>query len=85
MYRIEFEEKADKDLESMPSKPRGMVLRAIHKRLAVAPLLLGKQLQHDLSWCRVLGVGHWRVGYTVEGETVYIERIEMRRDAYTNW
>jgi mRNA-degrading endonuclease RelE of RelBE toxin-antitoxin system len=77
--------KAEKDLSEAPSAVKARILRAIRQRLAVAPLSFGKQLRHDLAWCRSLGVGNWRIGYTVEGETVFIEHIEPRRDAYKNW
>ena len=77
--------KADKDLAAMPSAARKQILRAIHDRLAVAPLDFGKPLRHNLNGMRSLRVGDWRIGYCVEGETVIITHIELRRDAYKGW
>jgi len=84
-YKVLFDGKADEDLAAMPSASRKQILRAIYERLTTAPLSFGKPLKHDLSGLRALRVGNWRIGYVVEDESVIIEHIELRRDAYKGW
>jgi len=73
------------DYPKIPTNSRRQILRAIHERLAVSPLDFGKPLRHELGGMRSLRVGDWRIGYFVEGETVIIAHIELRRDAYKGW
>ena len=84
-FDIRLAGKAGEDLSAMPSSARLQVLRAIRERLSAAPLSFGKPLRHSLSGMRSLRVGDWRIGYSVEGATVIVEHIELRRDAYKGW
>ena len=73
------------DLPKIPEQNKAQIAKAIHERLAIAPLSFGKPLRHSLSGMRSLRVGDWRIGYYVEGRNVVIEHIEIRRDAYKGW
>ena len=73
------------DIPAIPAANYDTIMRAIHERLAVAPLDYGKPLRHELAGLYSLGVGNWRVGYYIEGNTVIIVHIDPRRDAYKNW
>ena len=85
-YRIEYSEKVRRvDAPNIPRAHRAQIEKAISERLAVAPLDFGKPLRHNLNGIRSLRVGDWRIGYCVEGETVTITHIELRRDAYKGW
>ena len=84
-YNVIISDNADDDLAAMPPASRRQVLRAIHERLTVSPLLFGKRLRHSLRGLRSLRVGDYRVGYMVDGESVVIAHIDLRRDAYKDW
>jgi mRNA interferase RelE/StbE len=84
-YKVLMSWKAEKDLAAMQSAAARQMLRAINERLATAPLDFGKPLRHNLNGMRSLRVGSWRIGYFVEAETVTINHIELRRDAYKDW
>ena len=73
------------DVPNIPMAHRAQIEKAINNRLAVAPLDFGKPLRHNLIGMRSLRVGDWRIGYYIKGETVVIEHIELRRDAYKDW
>jgi len=85
-YHIEYSEKVRRvDAPNIPEAHRAQIERAINERLATAPLDFGKPLRHNLNGMRSLRVGSWRIGYFVEAETVTINHIELRRDAYKDW
>ena len=85
-YIISFTANAIKnDIPKIPAAYYDTIMRAIYERLTAAPLDFGKPLRHELNAMRSLRVGNWRIGYTVEGETVIIAHIELRRDAYKGW
>ena len=76
---------AEEDVAAAPAVNRKQILRAIYERLTVAPLDFGKPLRHSLSGIRSLRVGDWRIAYIVEGQTVTVTHITLRRDAYKGW
>jgi len=85
-YVIIFTENAIKrDIPAIPPANYDQIMRAIHERLTVDPIRLGKPLRHGLTGYRRLRVGDWRIAYRVEGDKVIVAHIELRRDAYKGW
>jgi len=86
MFRIIYEPRVvEEDFPRIPKANLAQIVKAIGSRLSVAPLLLGKPLRHNLHGTRSLRIGDYRVGYSVDGNDVIIEHIELRRDAYKGW
>ena len=82
-YEIHFEPKVIKrDLPKIPAANMDQIMRAIHERLTVDPVGLGKPLTGEFAGMRRLRVGDWRVIYDVSNDKVFIHAIKLRRDAY---
>ena len=73
-----------RDISSMPEPYKSQIKPAIEERLTVAPTGVGKPLRHNLKGSWRLRVGNWRVLYRIEGNTVVVFSIALRRDAYRN-
>ena len=83
MYKIIFPDAVTrKAMPAIPKANREQLIRAIHERLAVDPIGLGKPLQYNLKGYRRLRVGDWRVIYRIDGGNVIICDIANRRDVY---
>ena len=70
------------DIPAIPPKNREQIKKAIDTRLTADPIGMGKPLTGQYRGYRRLRVGDWRVIYHVEGMTVYIHVIGIRRDVY---
>ena len=82
-YRIAYTEKVTRSvIPSIPAYNREQISRAIDERLTVDPIGLGKPLRYNLKGAWRLRVGNWRVLYRIEGDTVTVFAIDLRRDAY---
>ena len=75
----------EKHIPKIPSANKGQISRAINERLTADPVGFGKPLMGEFAGMRRLRVGDWRVIYQIDGETVYIRAIMLRRDAYKGW
>ena len=71
-----------RDIPAIPEPYRSQIKRAIETRLTVAPDGVGKPLRHDLKGSWRLRVGRWRILYRINGDTVIIYAIDLRRDVY---
>jgi len=71
-----------KHIPKIPATIKGQISRAINERLTIDPIGFGKPLAGDFKGLYRLRVGDWRVIYQVEGKTVAIRAIMLRRDAY---
>ena len=86
MFSIIYEPTViEEDFPKIPKSSLAQILRAIGSRLATDPMAFGKPLRHSLHGYRSLRIGDYRVGYVVEGKSVIISHIELRRDAYKRW
>ena len=81
-YSIRIKESAAKELRRVSKPHRIRIVDAID-RLAETPHL-GSALKGDLRGLRRLRVGHYRILYEVQDDTlvVLIIRVAHRRDAY---
>ena len=83
MYKIHYQEKvAKRTIPALPTKNARQIVAAIHERLTVDPVGLGKPLQYGLRGYRRLRIGDWRVIYRIEGDNVIICDIGDRKDVY---
>jgi len=83
-YNVILDKKAEADILKTPKANAVQIARAIEQRLVVDPVRLGKPLQYELKGFKRLRIGDWRVIYKVEGNTVTVYRIVLRRDAYND-
>jgi len=82
-YDIRFEPNVvRRDIPSIPPAFVDPIMRAIHERLTVLPEGAGKPLRHNLKGCWRLRVGEWRVLYRIDGRSVSVFSIVIRRDVY---
>jgi mRNA interferase RelE/StbE len=82
-YVIHFDRKViRRDLPAVPSANIEQIMRAIHERLTVDPIGLGKPLTGEFKGLYRLRVGDWRIIYKVEDGNVIIRFVRLRRDAY---
>jgi len=70
------------DIPKIQEPYRSQINRAIMERLTTNPVGFGKPLQYSLKGFRRLRIGDWRVIYRIEGNTVQIIAIGLRRDIY---
>jgi len=70
------------DIQKIPPANRIQIQRAISERLTVDPIRLGKALEGKYKGLRRLRVGDWRIVYKVDGDSVVIRSIKLRRDSY---
>lgn len=85
MYTIFYDlGSKQKDYEKIPPAVRGIIKKAIEKKLMVDPIAFGKPLRYSLKGYRRLRVGDYRVIYRVdEGRViVIIVEIDHRKDVY---
>ncbi|MBI4231277.1 MAG: type II toxin-antitoxin system RelE/ParE family toxin [Planctomycetes bacterium] len=73
----------EKDLPRIPRAEQEKIVRAIERRLGLAPESYGKPLRPPLSAFRRLRVGDYRVIYRVERSRVIVQVlcVGIRRDA----
>ena len=79
-YAVELSKKADKDLQKLPAQ--------VQQRVAKGLKLLRDDLQGDVKRLTNftpeyrLRVGNYRVLFEIEDNTVVVQRILHRKDAY---
>ena len=82
-FEIRFDENVPRrDIPEIPAANIGQVMRAIHERLTVDPIGLGKPLTGEFKGLYRLRVGDWRIIYEISPGIVTILTIKRRRDAY---
>ncbi|MBI2870757.1 MAG: type II toxin-antitoxin system RelE/ParE family toxin [Candidatus Omnitrophica bacterium] len=81
-YDVEIREVVWDDLEEVPLNLRARILRALERRLAVAPSNYGVRLSQSLAGLWKIRVGDYRVVYEIKGTHVTVWAIRNRRDVY---
>lgn len=83
-YRVQLTGPARRDLGRIPPKAALAIAELLAGPLAENPHRPGKQLIGDLAGEWSARRGQWRVLYTIneKTETVVVDRIAHRRDAY---
>lgn len=72
------------DIPNLPKTMRGLIKKAIEKRLTIDPIGLGKPLRYSLKGHRRLRVGDYRIVFRIDVEKriVTIVVIKHRKDVY---
>lgn len=70
------------DLPALPRNLRDRILRAMERRLAMAPARYGVRLRKSLLGLWKLRVGDYRVVYEILGRTVRVHVVRHRKEAY---
>jgi len=82
-YRITFiDDVLYKHLPKLSAPVKEKILLAIDDKLLSDPTKFGKPLKHNLSSCRSLRVGDYRVIYQIEDINIRILVIKHRKDCY---
>ena len=80
MYRAIYHQDILKhDLAKIPQNIKAMIRRAIEERLLQEPWIAGEPLRHSLRGHRKLRVGDYRVIYRVQGNTIIVLKIGLRK------
>ena len=85
LYLIEYKEAVvSRDIPSLSTSAKKLIIRSIDERLTVAPLSFGKPLKHAFNGYRSLRVGRYRIIYIIDeiNRKVIIHSIDHRKDAY---
>lgn len=83
MFAIVFTPRGKRELESLPKE----IQRRIHKKLlenaALAnPLVRAKALVNLPPATARFRIGKYRVSFYIEKQTIFVERVELRGQAY---
>lgn len=72
------------DIPRLPATAKRRIQKAIHNRLTLDPVRLGKPLKHSLQGHRRLRVGDYRIVYRIdiENHAVRVVAIQHRRHIY---
>lgn len=72
----------EEDFKKIPSSDQKQILRAIQKKISVAPEIYGKPLRGEFSGYWRLRVGDYRVVYKIVKDEVlvYVIKVGIRRD-----
>lgn len=83
MYKIQFDSRAFKDLQSMPRQSAVLISRvlAIMEQNPLAPELHAKKLETPFAGYRIRK-GDYRILFEIKEKTVIVYRIRHRKDAY---
>jgi mRNA interferase RelE/StbE len=82
-YRLKYHPDVKKaDLPAIDARNRGIIKKAIEKRLAEHPEVFGKPLQRTLKGYWKFRVGDYRVVFRLSGEEIIVLGIAHRKSIY---
>lgn len=83
-YIIEYDTDIEEKLRELPKSVRGMIRKAIEKKLMVDPITFGKPLRYSLKGYRRLRVGDYRVVYRIIDDKVLVMIVDIdhRKEVY---
>ncbi len=83
MYKIKYDSKrVQKELKKLPVKEQERIIKSIENRLTnFRPRMKGIRRIKMTGEYR-LRQGDYRILFVVEGDTIFIEKIKNRKDAY---
>ena len=81
-FKIVYRPAVAKDIVSIPTQVQWRIKVAIESKLASSPLLYGVPLHGNLKGFHKLRVGDYRIIFEVQGQTVKVHCIGMRKNVY---
>ena len=83
MFTILFTQKGEKDLEKLPSYIQQRIIHKLQDYSASEnPLSFAKPLINLPPTTHRFRVGKYRISFFIEGRTIFVERVQLRKEAY---
>ena len=84
MWKVSYKRSVKKDLKGIAKNIKYNLQKAIETKLMVDPIKLGIPLKRNLKGLMKLRVGHYRIIYSIQKNTitVFVIKIGHRKEVY---
>jgi mRNA-degrading endonuclease RelE of RelBE toxin-antitoxin system len=82
MYKVYFHKKVSGDLLGVGKRDLDLIRKVIDEKIAIDPVLFGKNLSNNLKNYKSLRISKYRIIYKVEGNKIFILAVGHRKDIY---
>jgi mRNA interferase RelE/StbE len=83
LHLLRFSPRAEKDLKSLPKNIQDRIIKKLTDNAALDnPLVRAKSLVNLPPSTHRFRIGNYRASFFTEGHTIFIERVEIRGEAY---